>query len=145
MFEWCLHPSLHVDLGTCIALSLGPSSSSLSACQRSGSQRHPLSSSSPRFAHLQKARPDMVQGMVSRKLAKCRAHWQHLKEGGWSGGQSWGFFLNNNLVPQFIGGSACLRAGLPLSLLPPGGTFNFKAFWETVINLHSPTACPEGC
>lgn len=57
--------------------------------------------------------------------------------------RSWGFFLNNNLVPQLIGGSACLQAGLHHP--HPGGAFIFKAFGKQLINPHSPTACPEGC
>lgn len=86
MSESCLHPPLHVDPGICITNS--PLLPDLPARDQ-GLSPPPATT---RTAHLQKARLDMAQGTESRKLVKCRAHWQHLEGGGWGGGQKLGIF-----------------------------------------------------
>lgn len=70
--------------------------------------------------------------MESRELAKWTAHWQHLEGVGGVEARSWRVFLNNNLAPQFSGGSACLQARSQPHHPRPRGAFIFKAFWETV-------------
>lgn len=56
--------------------------------------------------------------------------------------KSWGFFLNNNLVPQFISAlPACKPACIPSLLEEPSSS---KLSGKRLINPHSPTACPEG-
>lgn len=79
--------------------------------------------------------------MESGELAKRGAHWQHL-EGGGVEARSWGFFLNNNLAPQFIGGSASLlNPTLPRQEEPSSS----KLLGKQLINPHSPPAYPGGC
>lgn len=79
--------------------------------------------------------------MESGELAKRGAHWQHLEAGGVEA-RSWGFFLNNNLAAQFIGGSASLfNSALPRQEEPSSS----KRFGKQLINPHSPPAYPGGC
>lgn len=56
--------------------------------------------------------------------------------------RSWGFFLNNNLAAQFIGGSASLlNPTLPCQEEPSSS----KLFGKQLINPYSPPAYPGGC